>query len=421
VGTPLAPAVEPPPSSREPRLPAFLSPFALRSFRLLWTGAFLSSVGTWIQDTAMGWYIHEELRNPVYLGLRSFAGEAPLMAFMLVGGVAADRVSRRGILLTSQFFQMAMALALATLYALDRLGIGAIVAIAFATGLAQSQSAPTYQAVLPSLVPRELIPKAVALNALQFNLSRAIGPAIAGVILASAASGTGRCFFVNALSFLAVIVALVRIDLPPGASPTQESLAASMKAGLRHVLSSPTLSVLTLLGAVGSFLAFPLITYLPVIAGDVLHAGARGYGLLLSSLGAGAILGAVTTAHRGHIAGRGRLLLIAFVGYGVATLVAVLSPWLSLSMVFLFLAGFSLTTAFSTVNSLVQENAPNEMRGRVVSIFGLAFRGGNPFGSLVAGGLVKALGAPLVMGGFAVTLAVFAATMRLRHAGLREL
>jgi MFS family permease len=388
---------------------------------MLWTGAFLSSVGTWIQDTAMNWYIHERLRNPVYLGLRSFSGEAPLMAFMLVGGVAADRISRRGILVTSQFFQMAMALALAALYGFDRLGIGAIVAIAFLTGLAQSQSAPTYQAVLPSLVPKELIPKAVALNALQFNLSRAIGPAIAGVILATAASGTGACFFVNALSFLAVIFALVRIDLPPVASATHESLSASLKAGLRHVVSSPTLSTLTLLGAVGSFLAFPLITYLPVVAGDVLHAGARGYSLLLSSLGVGAILGALTTAHRGHVPGRGRLLLLAFVGYGTGALCAVLSPWLAVSMLFLFLAGFALTTAFSTVNSLVQEHAPNEMRGRVISIFGLAFRGGNPLGSLVAGVLVKELGAPAVMGAFAVTLALFAVAMRMRHAGLREL
>ncbi len=421
MGTPLAPAVEPPPSSREPRLPGFLSPFAVRSYRMLWTGAFLSSVGTWIQDTAMGWYIHERLRNPVYLGLRSFAGETPLMAFMLVGGVAADRMSRRGILLTSQVFQMSMALALAVLYGLDRLGIGAIVAIAFFTGLAQSQSAPTYQAVLPSLVPKDLIPKAVALNALQFNLSRAIGPAIAGVILASSAAGTGACFVVNALSFLAVIFAIWRIELPALAVSAPESLSASLKAGLRYVLSSPTLSTLTLLGAVGSFLGFPLITYLPVIAGDVLHAGARGYSLLLTSLGAGAILGAVTTAHRGHVPGRGRLLLLGFVGYGAATLCAVLSPWLSLSMVFLFLAGFSLTTAFSTANSLVQENAPNEMRGRVVSIFGLAFRGGNPLGSLVAGGLVKALGAPLVMGGFAGALVLFAAGMRMRHTGLREL
>ncbi len=405
--------------SEERKLPAFLSPFAFRSFRLLWTGAFLSSIGTWVQDTAMNWYIHTRLGNPIYLGLRTFAAEAPLMAFMLVGGVAADRISRRGILVTSQVFQMSMAIALAVLYALDLLGIGAILVIAFLTGLAQSQSAPTYQAVLPSLVPRERIPNAVALNALQFNLSRAIGPAVAGLLLAAA--GTGVCFIANALSFLAVIVALWRIELPPLAATPKESLGASLKAGLRHVASSPTLSGLTLLGAVGSSLAFPLITYLPVVAGDVLHTGARGYSLLLTSLGLGAILGAVTTAQRGHVPRRGRLLLTSFVGYGAAALVAALSRWQSVSMVFLFVAGVCLTTAFSTVNSLVQENAPNEMRGRVLSIFGLAFRGGNPVGSLVAGGLVKELGAPAVMGAFAVTLALAAAFMLLRHGTLREL
>jgi predicted MFS family arabinose efflux permease len=314
---------------------------------------------------------------------------------------------------------MSMAAALALLYAFDLLGIGPILVIAFLTGLAQSQSAPTYQAVLPSLVSRERIPSAVALNALQFNLSRAIGPAVAGLVIAHA--GTGVCFVVNALSFLAVLFALWRIDLPPLPARLEESLSASLKAGIRHVSSSPTLSALTLLGAVGSFLAFPLITYLPVIAGDVLRTDARGYSLLLSSLGVGAILGALTTAQRGHVPGRGRLLLTSFVAYGASTLIAVLSRWQSLSMVFLFVAGFCLTTAFSTLNTLVQENAPEGMRGRVLSIFGLAFRGGNPFGSLVAGGLVKELGAPLVIGVFAVTLALVAATTRLRHAGLREL
>jgi predicted MFS family arabinose efflux permease len=405
--------------NEERKLPAFLSPFAFRSFRLLWTGAFLSSIGTWVQDTAMNWYIHTRLGNPVYLGLRTFAAEAPLMAFMLVGGVAADRMSRRGILVTSQVFQMSMAVALAVFYALDLLGIGAILVIAFLTGLAQSQSAPTYQAVLPTLVSRERIPNAVALNSLQFNLSRAIGPAVAGLLLAGA--GTGVCFVANALSFLAVIFALARIDLPPVAATPQETLGASLKAGLRHVASSPTLSVLTLLGALGSFLAFPLITYLPVIAGDVLRTGARGYSLLLTSLGLGAIVGAVATAQRGHVPRRGRLLLTSFVGYGGAALVASLSRWQSVSMVFLFVAGLCLTTAFSTVNSLVQENAPDEMRGRVVSIFGLAFRGGNPLGSLVAGALVKGLGAPLVLSVFAGALALAASLMLLRHARLREL
>jgi len=404
---------------RSNKLPGFLSAFAFRNFRLLWTGAFLSSIGTWTQDVALSWLIHTRLGNPVYLGLRTFAAEMPLITFMLVGGVVADRVSRRRILLTSQVFQMAMAGALGLLYAANRLGIAAILVIAFLTGLAQSQSAPTYQAVLTSLVPPEKIPNAVALNSLQFNLSRAIGPVIAGLLLARA--GTGACFAVNALSFLAVIVALWRIEFPPPAAAAKESMSESLRAGLRHVAGSPTLFILTLLGAAGSFLAFPLITYLPVIAGDVLRSGAAGYSLLLASLGLGAITGAITTAQRGNVRGRGRLVLYAFMAYGAATVGAVLAQHQWVSMGLLVVSGFTLVTAFSTLNSLVQENAPTELRGRVLSIFGLAFRGGMPVGSLIAGGLVKWLGAPPVMAGFAGALALLAAALRMRGARLQAL
>jgi MFS family permease len=187
------------------------------------------------------------------------------------------------------------------------------------------------------------------------------------------------------------------------------------------VRESPILSTLTALGATGSFLAFPLITFLPVIAGDVLKTGAAGYSLLLTSLGVGAIAGAVTTAQRGSTAGRGRLMLLAFMGFGVATFGAVLVERQWLAMALLTGSGFSLTTAFSTLNSLVQEHAPNALRGRVLSIFGLAFRGGMPVGSLAAGALVKAFGAPAVMGTFAGVLFVVAATIRLRNERLRAL
>jgi len=405
--------------SEPSRLPGFLSAFVFPSFRRLWVGAFLSSIGTWTQDVALSWLIHVRMGDPVYLGLRTFAAELPLVAFMLVGGAQADRVDRRTILLTSQVFQMTMAAALGLLYGLDRLGIGAILAIAFLTGLAQSQSAPTYQATLTSLVPRDHIPNAVALNSLQFNLSRAIGPVIAGLLLARV--GTGACFVANVLSFVAVIVAIARIELPPAAAPGRESLGESLRIGIRHVVESPILSVLTLLAAVASFLAFPLITFLPVVAGDVLKTGAAGYSLLLTSLGAGAIAGAVTTAHRGSVPGRGRLMLLAFMGCGAATLGAVLSGRQSLAMALLAAAGFSLTTAFSTLNSLVQEHAPNELRGRVLSIFGLAFRGGGPLGSLAAGGLVRAFGAPTVLAAFAGALILIAGAIRLENARLRSL
>ena len=389
-------------------LPAFLAAFAFPSFRRLWAGAFLSSVGSWTQDVALAWIIHTRVGDPLYLGLRAFAADAPLLAFMLVGGAVADRVDRRRILLTSQMVQMAFAVVLGLLWVFDRLGIEAILLVAFLTGLAQSQSAPTYQAVLTSVVPPAHIPNAVALNSLQFNLSRAVGPVIAGALLAR--GGTTACFFVNAVSFMAVIAALWGIAIPahpPRAAP--ESLARSLGAGLRHVAQSPVLSRLTMLGAAGSFLCFPLITYLPVFAGDVLKTGAAGYSLLLTSFGCGAIVGAIWTAHRGSVPHRGRRLLLAMVAYGTVTTAALAMRQQELAMALLFFSGMTMVTAFSTLNSLVQENAPDAFKGRILSIYGLAFRGGLPLGALAAGMWVGPLGAPLVLGAFSVAVALLAA------------
>jgi len=397
----------------------FVAAFAHRGFRLLWAGAFLSSIGTWIQDVALSWIIQSRFGDPFYLGLRSFAQEAPLLAFMLVGGAAADRISRRLILLSSQWFQMSMAMLLGALFLTGHLGIAAIVLIAFATGLVQSQSAPTYQAVITSLVPREAIANAVALNSLQFNLSRAIGPVIAGLLLAHA--GTGWCFAANAVSFVGVIFALRTIAFPPPLRRPGETLGQSLRAGLRHVLDTPPVRSATLLAFAASFLAFPLITYLPVIAGDVLKTGASGYSLLLTSVGLGAIVGAIGSARRGNAPGRGRLMLLAFATFGLVTIGAALSRWQGLSMAFLVGSGLALTTAFSTLNSLVQEMAPDALRGRVLSIFGLAFRGGGPFGSLVAGGLVRAAGAPAVMAAYAAVLLGVACFLLLRGRELRQL
>ena len=400
-------------------LPGFLAAFSFRSFRLLWAGAFLSSIGTWTQDVALSWLIHVRLGDPFYLGLRSFAQEAPLLTFMLVGGAVADRIDRRRILMSSQLFQMGMAVLLGVLFAADRLGIVAIVVIALMTGLVQSQSAPTYQAVITSLVPRERIANAVALNSLQFNLSRAIGPVVAGILLAQL--GAGACFAANALSFVGVILALWTIEFPPPAASGGESLRQSLHAGLRHVRRDPLLRATTVLAFAASFLAFPLITYLPVIAGDVLKTGASGYSLLLTSIGIGAIAGAIGTAQRGRASGRGRLMLVGFALFGAFAAGASLSRLQWLSMLLLVGAGFCLTTAFSTLNSLVQEMAPDALRGRVLSIFGLAFRGGSPVGSLVAGALVRQAGAPAVMAAYSAALLLVAAALLVRESRLREL
>jgi predicted MFS family arabinose efflux permease len=401
------------------RWPVFLAAFAFPSFRRLWTGAFLSSIGNWTQDVALAWIIHTRFGDPLYLGLRQFSSDAPLLTFMLLGGAVADRVDRRVILLTSQVLQMSLAVVLGVLWVTGHLGIEAILLVAFTTGLAQSQSAPTYQAVLTSVVPKDHIPNAVALNSLQFNLSRAVGPVIAGALLVR--GGTTACFAVNALSFVAVIVAIWRITIPPHAAAPTESLARSLGTGLRHVMNSPVLSTLTLLGAVGSFLAFPLITYLPVFAGDVLGTGVIGYSQLLTSYGCGAIVGAVTTAHRGNRPGRGRRLLLAMIVYGAVTAGAMSCRNQYAAMALLVLSGISMVTAFSTLNSLVQENAPDALKGRILSIYGLAFRGGLPLGALLAGALIRPLGAPLVIGAFSVMVALLAAITLASNARIREL
>jgi len=197
-----------------------------------------------------------------------------------------------------------------------------------------------------------------------------------------------------------VLVALTRIRLPPPRPPAApESLGRSLRAGLAHVAGHPVLLRLTLLAAAGSFLAFPLTTYLPVFADEVQRSGATGYSLLLSSYGAGAIGGAIATAQRGHVPGRGRLLLVALALYGTLAAAALLAPWQPASMALLFGAGWSLVTAYSTMGSLVQEHAEDALRGRILSIYGLCFRGGMPFGGLVAGALVGPLGVtPVIIG-----------------------
>jgi MFS family permease len=236
---------------------------------------------------------------------------------------------------------------------------------------------------------------------------------IAGLLLAR--GGTGACFAVNVVSYAAVLVALARIRLPARPAPAKpESLRRSLQAGLAHVSRHPVLSRLTLLAAVGSFLAFPLTTFLPVFADRVQGSGATGYSLLLSSYGAGAIGGAIATAQRGHVPGRGRLSLLAFALYGTLAGLALASPWQPLSMLLLFGAGWSLVTAYSTLSSLVQEHAEEALRGRILSIYGLCFRGGMPFGGLFAGALVGPLGVTPVLGTMLGMLLALAVWMLLR-------
>ena len=379
-------------TARPSRLPAFLAAFEVRNFRLLWTGAFLSSIGTWIQDVALSWVIHTEFKNPAYLGWRQFASELPLVTFMLLGGVLADRFNKKSILMASQFVQLTMALVLAALYFTGHLSIWAVVVVGFITGLAQSQSAPTYQAFLTSIVPRDVIPRAVAMNSLQFNLSRSIGPPIAAILLV--AFGAAWCFFINALSFLAVVAALllIRIDAAAPSVRAPQGVASSLREGFAYVRKSPEIALIVGLAGALSFFVFPLTTFLPVVADEVLGSGAQGYSLLLSAIGLGAIVGAIGTAHRGKFKDRGKFVLACFIAGPLFAAGAVLCGRQWLAMILLFLYGIIQVSGSSTMNGLVQELAPDDMRGRIVALFGLTFRGGSPLGALVIGYAVTAFG-----------------------------
>lgn len=393
----------------------------MRNFRLIWTGAFLSSIGTWIQDVALSWVIHTEFKNPAYLGWRQFASELPLVTFMLLGGVLADRVNKKTILMASQFIQLTLALVLAALYFTRHLSIGSVVIVGFITGLAQSQSAPTYQAFLTSIVPKDVIPRAVAMNSLQFNLSRSIGPPIAAALLV--ALGAAWCFVINAFSFVAVVVALLLIRIPAlvGSPKAHQGVASSLKEGLAYVRKAPDIAMIVGLAGALSFFVFPLTTFLPVVADEVLGSGAGGYSMLLSAIGLGAIVGAIGTAHRGRFAGRGRFVLTCFTVGPLAAAGAVLcgKQWLATALLFVY--GVIQVSGSSTLNGLVQELAPEEMRGRILALFGFTFRGGSPLGALMLGYSVTAFGPAAAISASLVCMSALCATLLYRSPRFRGL
>jgi predicted MFS family arabinose efflux permease len=330
---------------------------------------------------------------------------------MLLGGVLADRFNKKTILMASQVIQLGMALVLAALYFSGHLSIWAVVIVGFITGLAQSQSAPTYQAFLTSIVPREVIPRAVAMNSLQFNLSRSIGPPIAAALLV--ALGAAWCFVINAFSFFAVIAALLMIRVaaaPPPPGPPQ-GVASSMIEGLRHVRHAPDIAMIVGLAGALSFFVFPLTTFLPVVADEVLGSGAAGYSMLLMAIGLGAIVGAIGTAHRGGFEGRGRFILVCFVLGPLLATGAVVCGNQWLACVFLFGYGAVQTSGSSTLNGLLQELAPEDMRGRIVALFGFTFRGGSPLGALCLGYSVAWFGPAIALSASLLGMSLLAAAL----------
>lgn len=369
--------------------------FTYRDFRLMWAGAFTSSVGTWMQEVAQNWLILTMTGSAFLLGLDAFLGDAPFLLFSLFGGVLADRLDRRRILLGSQVVQMSSAALLVVLLLSGWVRVWMILTLSFVVGFAQSFGGPAYQALVPTLVDRKDLSNAVAMNSIQFNLARVIGPVLAGV--AFYRLGAAGCFGLNALSFLAPIAALLLLRGGGNTVAPTEGVLASLKTGLAAVRDARALRGLILLSFIGSFCAMPLVTFLPVFAKTVFHRDARGYSVLLAAFGIGAILGAVGVASFGNVAHKGRLAVGMQMFFGALMAGFALSRTPLLSYALLGLAGAALMVVFALFMTLVQSNVEDHLRGRVVSVYSLAFRGAMPLGNLIAGALASAFSAPAVL------------------------
>lgn len=362
----------------------------------MWFGACTSSIGTWMQIVAQGWLIYRLSHSAFLLALDQFLGGIPIFLFSLIGGVVADRTERRRILLGSQYVQMASAGLLTVLVATGRVHVWHILCLSFVSGLAQAFGGPAYQALIPTLVDREDMPNAIALNSIQFNMAVTIGPALAGQALAKL--GEKWCFGLNALSFLAPIISLSMITARFLPEKSAESIFSSLKEGIKFVRRQNSMEALTLLAFCMTALSMPMRTYIPVFVKDIFHRGPETYGNLLSLMGIGSICGSLAIASRGNIRNKGRFALMMLICLGAGITGFSLSKSLPLSYSMLVVVGASMMAVFATVTSLVQLITTNEMRGRVMSVYNCAFRGGMPMGNLLSGWLVPMITAPIVLG-----------------------
>ena len=395
--------------------------FIYRDFRVLWFGAFASTVGTWTQKVAQNWLILDltAKQSAFYLGLDDFLGQLPILLLTLIGGVIADRHDRRRLLLASQYVQMATALTLAALVFWGLVSIWHILALSFIAGLAQAFGGPAYQSLVPTLVEKKDLPNAIALNSIQFNLARVFGPLLAGVTMA--VFGTALCFALNGVSFLLVILALLSLTIKHIPPTEKKPILHDLQGGLTYVRGQPAIVALTVLAFLTTFLGLPLLTFLPIFARDIFRGDVGQYSVMMSFSGAGAVVGALVVAWLGRFKHMGLTLLLVQFAFGVLVTAFALSRVIWLSYLLLFLDGAALLMVFSMTASLVQLIVPDHLRGRVVSIYMVAFRGGMPLGSLWGGYAASLSSAPYVLAVNGGLIALVALYFLVRSHGVREL
>ncbi len=363
------------------------SALTYRNFRLFWFGQIISLTGTWMHSAAQGWLVLKLTDSPFYLGLAGSAVSMPILLFSLLGGVTADRYSKRKILLTTQSILMLLAFSLALLVSTGVVTVWHVLIIAFLVGSVGAFDIPSRQSFIIEMVGRESLMNAIALNSAAFNAARIIGPAIAGILIGYL--GIAFCFYINAISFLASIVALSKMsfDNRDVTKPPKKGIMEDFKEGLKYIFSEPRIKTLIISVGIISFFGFPYITFLPIYARDILKTGATGLGILMGVAGAGAFIGALSIAFRGDIARKGLLVSVSGMIFSVSLLVFSFSTIAWLSYIMLFLVGWGAINQIATANSLIQITVPDRLRGRVMSSFTAVFLGMATLGNLMIGSL----------------------------------
>ena len=398
---------EPKLQAEQPKVETFAS-LRFPNFRLWFFGQTLSLMGTWMQSVAQGWLVYQLSGSALALGAVSFIGTVPTLFLMLPGGAIVDRVPRRRLLLATQSVMMLLAFIMAALAATGKLQIWHIAVLAAILGIAQSFDAPARQALAVEMVEdRRYLSNAIALNSTIFNLARIVGPAIGGAVLA--AVGAAWCFGLNGLSFVAVLIALLLMRLPAtGTAVRTAPLLEQTMIGLRYVWENIPIRTMMLLVAVASLFGSSYAVLLPAFAANVLKVGEFGLGALNVAVGAGALVGSLIVASLGQSQRKPLLLTVGSLLFPFALLGMAASRSFPLSLVCLALIGVAVVMQNATINTLIQQMVPDELRGRVMAVYSLTFFGTAPFAALQAGGMAQAFGPQIGVAVGAVVTLLFA-------------
>jgi MFS family permease len=388
-----------------------------RNFRLFIVGQFISLCGTWMQVIAQGWLVLQLTDSAFAVGLVTALGSLPILLFTLYGGVIADRVNKRRFILVLQSLMLAEALTLAILTATHFITVHWVMGLAVFSGLLSAFEVPTRQSFLAEIVHREHLMNAIALNSSAFNLARVIGPAIAAGLIATV--GLAACFFANAASYLAVIGSLLRMDAGQSPAPRTESLASALRQGFAFVFGNRWPRALVVLIATFSMFGFSFLPLMPVFARDVLRVGASGYAALVAAIGIGAAAAAFFLAGFGHRVRRSRLVLGSAMLFGVVLLAASLAPGFWPALFLFTVTGCVMALNGISANTMLQSEAPDQLRGRVMGFYSFMVLGLAPFGSFQAGWIAEHFGVRIAfaLGGSVCLVVAAGVAWRMAKAG----